>query len=806
MSKKSIYLIALTLLFVMAESASAVDVQVDFGHGDEMSGWTKWSPGGWGAAESATIGGVDFTVVGPSDNWQTRVSLGLGDNLTYDCVSFDDDTTGSITLTISNLAAGDYALDAYFNALFSDRQSTVTESINSTSGTQPYSQDMAGALVLTSTFTSSGPTEVITVNYSVTNSIVFLSGIHLVSTGALVSFESDSSGALETTTPAQVPVVLENADPGQTYTVDYAVIGGTATGGGVDYTLASGTLTFLPGSSLENIDIDVVDDGLGDDDETIIIELSNPTGPSIQLGNPTQHTYTIIDPRPAFDFIPAGGSGLESATPVSVTVTLSAPLAATATVDYAAIGGTATGGGVDYTLNPGTLTFSPDDLTEDITIDIVTDANGSEPPESIIIELSNPTANAKLGGASQYTYTILSQGIYLMVDFALVNCPDTSTLRPESAKPGWFHFSSEGWSDMYMHDPRWEDGGMSKPTDSGIDGTGIHACVTTGNTGQLGLHMKDLCRDNLGGGGCPNGSPQGDPICNTFLYAVDWAGPSYGDILLMLTDLPAGEYWLYSYHNHWEPCSQATRNCMQCECGMPPMPSITANPLPTSAPLEYKNWPGAWIGSGMGVTQIENAYNISPTHYTSDDDLVPSLIKFHTDGSEVMIVYEADNTYWPDCARPDREGSRGILNAFELVWMEGGPDTSPPAPDPATFASAPAAVSDSEITMTATTGSDASPPVEYFFDETSGNPGGSDSGWVTNSVYNDTGLDADTQYTYTVQMRDSLANTGTASSPANATTDPAPPETDPPTPDPAAFDSAPHHRQRCQPAGRIPLR
>lgn len=31
--------------------------------------------------------------------------------------------------------------------------------------------------------------------------------------------------------------------------------------------------------------------------------------------------------------------------------------------------------------------------------------------------------------------------------------------------------------------------------------------------------------------------------------------------------------------------------------------------------------------------------------------------------------------------------------------------------------------------MTAATGSDASPPVEYFFDEISGNTGGTDSGW-----------------------------------------------------------------------------
>ncbi|MCP4375952.1 MAG: discoidin domain-containing protein, partial [bacterium] len=72
--------------------------------------------------------------------------------------------------------------------------------------------------------------------------------------------------------------------------------------------------------------------------------------------------------------------------------------------------------------------------------------------------------------------------------------------------------------------------------------------------------------------------------------------------------------------------------------------------------------------------------------------------------------------------------------------------------------------------MRATTGSDVSGPVEYYFDETSGENGGTDSGWVTNPVYNDTGLDPSTQYTYTVQMRDSASNTGTASSPANATT------------------------------------
>jgi hypothetical protein len=42
-----------------------------------------------------------------------------------------------------------------------------------------------------------------------------------------------------------------------------------------------------------------------------------------------------------------------------------------------------------------------------------------------------------------------------------------------------------------------------------------------------------------------------------------------------------------------------------------------------------------------------------------------------------------------------------------------GGDKDPPTPDPAMFSSVPSAVSSSAISMTATTGSDASPPIEY---------------------------------------------------------------------------------------------
>ena len=83
----------------------------------------------------------------------------------------------------------------------------------------------------------------------------------------------------------------------QDVTVDFTVTGGTATGGGVDYTLAAGTATINAGSTTTNISIAIVDDSLSEPNETIIVKLSSPVNAS--LGTNTQHTYTIVDNDPA---------------------------------------------------------------------------------------------------------------------------------------------------------------------------------------------------------------------------------------------------------------------------------------------------------------------------------------------------------------------------------------------------------------------------------------------------------------------------------------------------------------------------
>lgn len=114
----------------------------------------------------------------------------------------------------------------------------------------------------------------------------------------------------------------------------------------------------------------------------------------------------------------------------------------------------------------------------------------------------------------------------------------------------------------------------------------------------------------------------------------------------------------------------------------------------------------------------------------------------------------------------------GINTAYAIADYYGAfmVDTQPPIPNPATFAQLPSATSSSSIYMAATTGTDENGPVEYYFAETTGNPGGSDSGWQTDPFYTDADLDPDTTYTYTVQMRDALGNVGTPSSPESATT------------------------------------
>ena len=73
--------------------------------------------------------------------------------------------------------------------------------------------------------------------------------------------------------------------------VNYATGGGTADAS--DYTPASGTLTFGPGESTKSFAVNLTDDSVREDDETVGLTLSNPSN-GLALGNPAA-TLTIVD-------------------------------------------------------------------------------------------------------------------------------------------------------------------------------------------------------------------------------------------------------------------------------------------------------------------------------------------------------------------------------------------------------------------------------------------------------------------------------------------------------------------------------
>jgi hypothetical protein len=94
------------------------------------------------------------------------------------------------------------------------------------------------------------------------------------------------------------------------------------------------------------------------------------------------------------------------------------------------------------------------------------------------------------------------------------------------------------------------------------------------------------------------------------------------------------------------------------------------------------------------------------------------------------------------------------LAAFVTARNSLCPDATAPTPNPMTFATPPTPQSTAAITMTATTATDPSLPVAYDFTFVSGGGGGSSSGWVTSTTFVDSGLAANTAYTYKVRARD----------------------------------------------------
>jgi len=263
----------------------------------------------------------------------------------------------------------------------------------------------------------------------------------------------------------------------------------------------------------------------------------------------------------------------------------------------------------------------------------------------------------------------------------------------QTVKPGWIPWTQPRWKDMYGHDCSLNMGiiengrsteascGQDFGDSPGLGGTGIMAGITCVYEGRGGLIAAgpEMCSLN-----CDNpasGQVLYDPICNTWFQVTDYPGTPGSDILLPLYNLPPGEYELRTYHNKFGGDRNGGHPHWECICRPEnPLNYVTAVAIAgaqdffadSGTDYEWHKLAGQYdLGSADGVEVLQEAHNVEQQQVTSDDELVPSVIRFRTNGSPVLVIYEGTCCV-PDDIRPARESGRSVVNAFELI-SAGGP-------------------------------------------------------------------------------------------------------------------------------------
>jgi hypothetical protein len=219
----------------------------------------------------------------------------------------------------------------------------------------------------------------------------------------------------------------------------------------------------------------------------------------------------------------------------------------------------------------------------------------------------------------------------------------------------------------------------------------------------------------------------------------------------------------------------------------------------TDAPLPN---PSEWEIAPYSTT-VTPPYKISMTAEAAFDSW-GGVVEYYFEcvtGNDSNSVWDPNRTY------PRTSLNRGTVYGYrvkasdergnETLWSAIGyavagqlsPDHNPPTPDPMTWATMPYATSPTSIAMVATTATDDTAGVEYYFEDVNSDV---NSGWQSSPTWVDTTCEPNTTYTYRVRARDTSINWNeTMWSTLAAATTPAEDLT-PPTPNPMTWATAPY--------------
>jgi len=200
-----------------------------------------------------------------------------------------------------------------------------------------------------------------------------------------VSLSEGNSGL----TAFDFAITLSNSSC-ENVTVDYSTQDNTAIQSG-DYTINSGTITFLPGETSKQITVQVNGDTTYEANQTFFVNLSNNSTNSTLSDGQSAGTIVNDDSPPALsigDVTQAEGNS--GATAFVFHVSRSGSTEVNATVHFSTADGSATVADGDYAATSGTLFLTPADTDQTISVQVSGDLH-VEPSEDFSVNLDTPT-------------------------------------------------------------------------------------------------------------------------------------------------------------------------------------------------------------------------------------------------------------------------------------------------------------------------------------------------------------------------------------------------------------------------------
>jgi hypothetical protein len=369
------------LTFAPGVTAQTIEVPIN---GDTISEADETFQVTLSAPSNAAIADPSATGTIVNDDAVPGISIGN--------VSQAEGNSGSsnMTFTLTLSAATERSVTVHYST--ADGSALASSDYNASSGTVTFAPGQTSKTIDIAILgdTTSEPNETFTVTLDTPTNAMLATP---VGTGTIV--DDDTAPVLTIGSVSQAegtggattftfPVNL-SAPSGQTVTVNYSTANGTAIAGS-DYGATSGTLTFAPGVTSQNVNVPVTADATNEANETFTVTFSGSSNAAIATGTGTG-TIVNDDAAPTLSISDAsqaeGNAGL---TNISFVVTLSAPSEQSVTVNYATANGSATSGS-DYTATSGVLTFAPGVTTQTVNVPVAGDTT-SEPNETFNVNLT----------------------------------------------------------------------------------------------------------------------------------------------------------------------------------------------------------------------------------------------------------------------------------------------------------------------------------------------------------------------------------------------------------------------------------